>query len=280
MPTFLALDGTELAYSVQGDGAPLVCVPGGPMRASEYLGALGGLSRSRQLIMLDLRGSGQSAVPDDPGSYRCDRLTSDVGTLLDHLNVGSVDLLAHSAGANIAMQYAVRQPRRISKLVLIAPSGRAAGIQPDRDARGEAISSRRGEPWFGGAAAAYERIASGAGTDEDWDATAPFYYGRWDAIARAHSAAGETQVNDDAAEIFGADGAFDPHALRAALTELSAPTLVLAGGVDLQWPPAAVAELAKLFPAAQFVVQPSAGHYPWLDDAQWFADAVTAFLDG
>jgi len=35
MPSFCAADGTELAYHVQG--APLVCLPGGPGRASSYL---------------------------------------------------------------------------------------------------------------------------------------------------------------------------------------------------------------------------------------------------
>ncbi len=279
MPTFLAADGTELAYSVQGNGAPLVCVPGGPMRAAAYLGTLGGLSASRQLIMLDLRGTGRSAVPADPASYRCDRLTDDVGALLDHLDVGAVDLLAHSSGANIAVQYAARWPQRISRLVLITPSGRAAGLAPDRDAQHAVISLRQGEPWFGEAAAAFERLRAGTGTEEDWNATAPFYYGRWDTIARAHSAAGETQVNGDAADAFGADGAFDPPALRAALAAFSSPVLVLAGGVDLQWPPAVVAQLARLFPAARFVIQPNAGHYPWLDDAEWFVGTVTAFLD-
>jgi pimeloyl-ACP methyl ester carboxylesterase len=34
-----------------------------------------------------------------------------------------------------------------------------------------------------------------------------------------------------------------------------------------------------MFPAARYVVQPGAGHYPWLDDADWFVSAVTAFLD-
>lgn len=29
MPAFHAFDGTKLAYHVQGEGAPLVCVPGG-----------------------------------------------------------------------------------------------------------------------------------------------------------------------------------------------------------------------------------------------------------
>jgi proline iminopeptidase len=57
MPAFHAFDGTKLAYHVQGEGAPpLVCVPGGPMRDSVYLGDLGGLAAVRRLIMLDLRG--------------------------------------------------------------------------------------------------------------------------------------------------------------------------------------------------------------------------------
>lgn len=278
MPTFLAPDGTRLAYSVHGHGAPLVCVPGGPMRASAYLGTLGGLSGSRQLIRLDLRGTGRSAAPADPASYRCDRLADDVSALLDHLDVGSVDLLGHSAGANVAVQYAARFPERIKKLVLITPSGRAVGLLPDHDARRAVISRRRGEPWFGDAATAFELIEAGAGTDEDWEATAPFYYGRWDAVAQAHSAAGETEVNAAAAGAFGADGAFDPQALRAALTEFCSPVLVLAGSVDLQSPPAVLAEFAGLFPAGRFVVQPNAGHYPWLDDAAWFVGAVTTFL--
>jgi pimeloyl-ACP methyl ester carboxylesterase len=64
MPAFAAADGTELAYHVRGAGAPLVCVPGGPMRASAYLGDLGGLSAHRQLIMLDLRGTGIGGCTD------------------------------------------------------------------------------------------------------------------------------------------------------------------------------------------------------------------------
>jgi hypothetical protein len=47
-------------------------------QASEYFGDLGGLSRSRQLIMPGTRGTGESADASDPRSYRCDRLAGDV----------------------------------------------------------------------------------------------------------------------------------------------------------------------------------------------------------
>jgi pimeloyl-ACP methyl ester carboxylesterase len=52
------------------------------MQASAYLGDLGGLTAHRSLIVLDLRGTGESAAPADPATYRCDRLVGDVEALL------------------------------------------------------------------------------------------------------------------------------------------------------------------------------------------------------
>lgn len=100
MPTFSAYDTTPLAYHLVGEGEPLIVLPGGPMRASAYLGDLGGLSAVRQLVLLDLRGTGDSAAPEDPATYRCDRLVDDVEALRRHLGLDRIDLLAHSAGAN------------------------------------------------------------------------------------------------------------------------------------------------------------------------------------
>jgi proline iminopeptidase len=283
MPAFRAFDGTELAYHVHGDGngdggAPLICLPGGPMRASAYLGDLGGLSGRRRLIMLDLRGTGGSAIPADPSSYRCDRLTDDVLALQDHLGLASADVLGHSAGANIALQYALRHPRRVSRLLLITPSGRAVGQEPDIGMRREIVELRRAEPWFTGAAAAFERIAAGRETEADWAATAPFFYGRWDAAAQTHDAAQDVQANEDAAAAFAAEGAFDPAAARAAAAVLGSPVLVMGGSLDLQRPPAVIAEFAALFRDARLVEQPGGGHFPWVDDPDRFVTAVTEFL--
>lgn len=277
MPTFHAPDGTELAYHVRGEGAPLVCLPGGPMRQSSYLGDLGGLSAQRQLILLDLRGTGDSAIPADTATYRCEQLAGDVAALAEHLGLDRFDLLGHSAGANIAVLYALRHP--VNKLALITPGMRVAGLEPDAGMRREVVSLRRDEPWFAEAAAAFERIAAGAGSQADWAAIGPLYYGRWDAAAQAHCAADETETNEEAAEIFVAESAFDPPATRAALASFGSPVLVLAGGVDVSRPPGIAAEFAGLFPAVRLVVQPGAGHYPWLDDAGLFVSALTAFLD-
>ncbi|MET9888337.1 alpha/beta hydrolase [Streptomyces sp. NPDC006430] len=274
MPTFFASDGTQLGYRTIGDGAPLVCIPGGPTD-SRYLGDLGGLSAHRRLIVLDLRGTGTSAIPRDTASYRCDRLVEDVEALRDHLGLPRMDLLGHSAGANIATQYVARYPKNLDRLALVGPGTRAVGIEVAGEARRRLAQLRRHEPWFPSAYAALEAIIEGTGGDGE--AIAPFFYGRWDPAAQEHHAVGRPS-NPEAVALFAADGAFDPDATRAALATCRAPVLLLAGEYDLNSPPRSAAEFAGLFPDAALVVQPGAGHYPWLDDAERFLAATVTFL--
>jgi proline iminopeptidase len=278
MHTFSAPDGTRLSYRVTGDGDPLVCLAGGPMQDSIYLDDLGGLSGHRRLVVLDLRGTGRSAVPEDSSSYRCDRMVDDVEALRAHLGLRRMDLLGHSAGVNLATLYAARYPGNVGKLALIAPSGTAVGITITGETRRETAMLRKNEPWFPAAFAALTAITTNRGTEADWAAITPFFYGRWDAVAREHDAARDRQTNREAAGIFGSDGAYSPETTRAALADFHAPVLLLGGEYDLNSPPPTVTEFAGLFPAAHLVVQPEAGHFPWLDDVDRFAAAVTAFL--
>ncbi|MCC9307916.1 alpha/beta hydrolase [Kitasatospora sp. RB6PN24] len=278
MPFFKAPDGTELAYRTVGRGAPLVCLAGGPFRDAAYLGDLGGLSAFRRLVLLDLRGTGRSATPDDPASYRCDRLVADVEGLRVHLGLDTLDLLAHSAAANLAMRYAERHPQRIGRLLLITPGTDAAGVVVTVADRRELLPLRAGEPWFEAASAAFDAVATGTATEDDWQALAPLTYGRWDAQTQAHRAAQASQWNERAAQVFGCEGDLDPEATRAGLAALPAPVLVLAGELDLATPPGVVARVAELCANGVTVVQPGAGHYPWLDDAGAFTATVTAFL--
>ncbi|MCC3771837.1 alpha/beta fold hydrolase, partial [Streptomyces sp. UNOC14_S4] len=202
MFTITAADGTELACHVMGEGEPLLCLPGGPMRASAYLGDLGGLSRRRQLVMLDLRGTGDSRVPGDPATYRCDRQVDDVEAVRQHFGWDSVDVLAHSAGGDLALLYAARYPQRIRTLSLITARARALGVDFTEEHRREVVTLRTAEPWFASARDAYEAIWSGTATDADFDAAVPFFYGRWDSAAQAHAAADVRPTHESAADAY------------------------------------------------------------------------------
>ncbi|NEE14763.1 alpha/beta fold hydrolase [Streptomyces sp. SID7499] len=276
MPIFSAPDGTRLAFHLRGAGQPLVVLPGGPMRASAYLGDLGGLDAHRQLVLIDLRGTGESEKPADPGTYRCDRLVDDVEALRRHLGLERMDVLAHSAGGSLAMLYAARHPERLGRLALITATPWALGLPATAEDRLAAARLRASEPWFPDAFPAFEAWLDGTG---DFDPVfLPFFYGRWDDTARAHADREETETNDDAADVYGGDGAYEPAATRSALARVTTPVLVLAGEVDGGPSPALARRAADAFPAAEFAVQPGAGHYPWLDDPQGFTRRVAAFF--
>lgn len=277
MPIFSAPDGTALSFRVLGSGGePVVCLPGGPMRAGAYLGDLGGLGA--RLAVLDLRGTGDSEAPADPGTYRCDRQVEDVEALRKHLGLDRLDLLGHSAGASLAVLYAARYPGRLRRLALVAPSPRAVGLQLSVDDRRRIMARRAGAPWFEAAAAAYDAIAARRATSADWAAVAPMYYGRWDDAARRHQATEPGQRNGAAARVYNSDGAFEPEVTRAALGAVDAPVLVLAGDLDWIASPAVAGEFAGLFPDGRVVVLPGAAHYPWLDDPAGFGSALAGFL--
>ena len=248
------------------------------MRASAYLGNLGGLAAHRQLILLDLRGTGESGHPADSASYRCDRQVSDVEALREHLGLHRMELLAHSAGGSLAVRYAAEYPHRIGALALITPSTRAVGIEVPADTRRQIMALRQDEPWYPAAAAGFEAIVAGRARRADRIAVTPMAYSRWDAAAQAHQAAEAAQRNNQAARIFNSDGAFDPAATRAGLAQVDAPVLLLAGDLDWILPPVAAAEFAGLFPNAQLIVRPEVSHYPWLDNPAEFVATVAKFL--
>ena len=247
------------------------------MRASAYLGDLGGLAVHRAIALLDLRGTGESAIPADTSSYRCHRQVDDIEALRAHLGLDRIDLMGHSAGAALVLQYAARHPNRLRSLVLITPSPRAVGIDVADADRRELVELRRDEPWFPDAYAAFEKIWSGQATDDVWDAIVPFTHGRWDATAQALHAADASQKNEDAAAAYYAAGAPGPDLLRSAFEDWDVPVLVLSGGYDVALPPKRAAEYAGLFGRGELIVQSGAGHYPWLDDPDRFVATLAGF---
>jgi pimeloyl-ACP methyl ester carboxylesterase len=278
MPRFASYDGTEIAYRVLGDGPPLVCLPGGPGRAAEYLGDLGGLDKVRQLILPDSRGVGASADPVDPVTFRVDRLVEDVESLRAHLGLERMDLLAHSAGAILATLYAAAYPGRVSRLLLITPGLWAVDVDGTEEEFTALIERHATRPWYPAARAALEKIESGDRTIPAFLASRPFFYGRWDEAAQAHAGLGVVERHFPARNGFFDGVEVDVTGVKAGLAKLTAPVLLYAGDQDPQVTPAMVSEAAPAFNDAAVTVQPGAGHFPWIDDATAFAAAVEAFL--
>jgi pimeloyl-ACP methyl ester carboxylesterase len=278
MHRFASYNGTEIGYRVLGDGPPLVCLPGGPGRAAEYLGDLGGLSASRQLILMDPRGVGLSADPGDPATFRVDRLVDDVEALRNQLGLNRMDLLAHSAGAVLATLYAAAYPEHLATLILVTPGLAAAGVYGTEEQYGAALQRLAAEPWYPAARAALEKITTGDLSADAFRASRPLFYARWDRAAQAHATLGVTERHQAAREGFFAGVTLDPASARTALKSLTAPVLLYAGDLDPLVTPAMVQEAAPLFTDATVIVQARASHFPWIDDPAAFAAAIGSFL--
>jgi proline iminopeptidase len=279
MPTFTSYDGTRLAYDEAGSGPRLLCLPGGPGRASAYLEDLAGLTSERTVVRLDARATGHSEVPTDPSSLRFDRLAEDVEALRLHLGEDRVDLLGHSAGTVVAQAYAAAHADRLRSLVLVTPTSRLQG--GDRSDAATIMAARAGEPWYSDAAEAAAALPDAPPSQQQalMRAFRPFYYGRWDERTQVHAATADRQMSRRA-ELGFAAGAdeIDVPALLAALGRLEAPVLVVGAEHDAATGVVAVQLVADCFPRAETVVLPQAGHFPWVDEPEAFHAAVAGFL--
>ncbi|WP_027133122.1 alpha/beta fold hydrolase [Geminicoccus roseus] len=103
----------------EGQGRPLVMIPGWSQTAAEFGRNIPALAKGRRVLALDMRGHGESDKPE--GGYRIARLAADLEQVLDRLGLESgVDLLGHSMGASVIWSYLdLFGPSRLRRLVLV-----------------------------------------------------------------------------------------------------------------------------------------------------------------
>lgn len=80
------------------------------------------LARGFSTIAMDLRGHGYSGHPTLPSAYRMEHLLGDVLAVLEAERVEKAVLVGHSAGAILALQFALQHADMLSGLVLLAGS--------------------------------------------------------------------------------------------------------------------------------------------------------------
>jgi len=83
------------------------------------------LSANYRVIRLDLPGAGLTG-PDPLGDYSDERFNGLLTALLEQRGVAHATLVGHSMGGRLAWRYTVAQPRRVDRLVLVAPDGFAS----------------------------------------------------------------------------------------------------------------------------------------------------------
>ena len=121
-----AVNGTEIAYAVEGAGAPLVIVHGafGDLRSFSRAATL--LARTRMVVRMSLRLHWPNPSPGSPldaaSLYLVENHARDVAALIDSLDGGPADVLGHSYGGVVAATLARSRPDLIRRLILVEPA--------------------------------------------------------------------------------------------------------------------------------------------------------------
>ena len=276
--SFRTQDGRTLAYRREGSGSVLVCHPGGPGFSSLYLSDLAGLADSFTLVLLDPRGTAGSDVPADAQAYTTADYVADVEELRLHLGEEEIDLLGHSHGGVVALAYAAEHPTRVRKLVA---ANTLVRLQPEEmEAQ---MLRRRNESWYDDARLALEQEEAGQYDNEDelreitrrfW----PMYFAHFDEHAGRYldECVAPDRPNPDALRVFN-DG-IENWDMRADLSRIVAPTLVLTGAEDFICGPECAEDVAAGVGGAEKVVIDGCGHFSFVEDPDRFHCEVTRFM--
>lgn len=260
-------DGETLAYIDMGKptGHPVVLIHGYTDNARDWVPLIPYLSQDFRLILVDLRGHGQSSKPECCYS-RLD-FAYDIKLLMDGLGVQKADIVGHSLGSIIAQTFAEYWPETTQRVVLISSTG---GWPP---------GVPRKAPQFDFAAQIRK-------LKEPIEPDSPFMIAWWDSPTPVDPDFIRRQRKDSAGiplrvwlavldQGLPADAYAD---LQRTLPRLEAPTLLIWGSKDPIMEPPVRDSLRKGLPHAKVKIFDGLGHNPFWEDPRAVADVVNGFL--
>lgn len=120
MPS-LSLNEVELWYEDQGNGTPLVLIPGFASGAWSWQWQIGDLGKVFRLITFDPRGVANSHLREGV-EVSITKIASDIADTMRELKIDAAHILGISFGGFVAQEFALSYPERVRKLVLASTS--------------------------------------------------------------------------------------------------------------------------------------------------------------
>ncbi|QCK16768.1 alpha/beta fold hydrolase [Mangrovivirga cuniculi] len=116
---YLERDGYKLYYKNLGEGNPLLVLHGGPVLDHKYLiEPFSFLSKEFKLIFFDQCACGMSSIPPNDFKLDLNTLLLDIDEVLERIGEDSVNILGHSWGGFLGLNYTLNNPNRVKSLIL------------------------------------------------------------------------------------------------------------------------------------------------------------------
>ena len=259
------INGVELAYDLQGSGAPLVMIHGAQGDQSMFSDLAPAFAHQFRVLTFDQRGSGLSEKPDM--EYSMAMLADDTAALMEHVGFASAHVIGVSMGGMIAQEFALRHPRKVRALVLgcTTPGGPKA-VRLGGEALTNAYSTQPMSAEERGKALAEAAFTKG-------------YIEQHPEIIPTMIEARRQRPLDPVALAHRMKAAY-AHDTYDRLSQITCPTLVITGKDDvlISWENSRI--LAERVPSAKLVLLEPAGHCFWLEQPEQSREAITTFLQG
>jgi pimeloyl-ACP methyl ester carboxylesterase len=241
--------GCSLAYSVRGDGPPVVMIQGVGVSGSGWDPQIDALSGQYSCLSFDNRGIGASQPAGSP--LTIDLMAADALRIMDALGWPSAHVAGHSMGGLIAQQIALTARERVRSLALLCTFARGSDVtRPSASMIWTGlrmqIGSRRQRR------RAFLEIVMPAQLLADSDS---------DALAQRLAPIFGHDLADQPAIVRKQLAAMKPYDATPRLSEIGGlPTLVVSAARDRIAPPELGRALANGIPGARYVELPEDAH--------------------
>jgi pimeloyl-ACP methyl ester carboxylesterase len=252
--SYVKVRGILMYAEVVGSGPPLAMMHGGPGMDHSLLLPLKQLADSFTLVYYDHRCNGRSQGPPVT-TMNWENLTADAEALRQALGFERWAVLGHSFGGMVALEYALRYPGNLSKLILIDTGANTdwlywnvLGLFTKRGYSKKAVQAAR--KFFRGEITPREIFP----LILHFARSCLYKFNPFVPLS------GPAPMYSTEAFTYGLETLLKGWDVVAKLSEINTPTLVIAGRYDLQFPPEHQVLLVNRIPNARLELIEKAGH--------------------
>jgi proline iminopeptidase len=268
----------DLAYEVYGSATsetPVIAVNGGPGLSHIYMvqnDVWVRLSKQRQIIFYDQRGTGGSKHLKDGATQTMEAQVADLDAVRAHFGFAKIDLVGDSYGGLLSLAYVVAHPDHVHKLVLSdSPSPALKDmvhllpqVFPDIEEQDAEAAKKLGNT---DEAAQQQLINHFHMIFYDEDLMRRYLANVKDLgyVPAVGAAVGESAEKID---------------MTNDLPKFNFPVLIITGRYDMNVAPLTAWKMYKAIPGAKLVIFAKSGHLPSYEEPDKYVQVVDTFLRG
>ena len=239
----IVIDGGLIHYESWGRGSPLILLHGWLGSWRYWMPTMEELSEQHRTYALDLWGFGDS--DKSTNRHGVEKYVDLLKAFMDELGVAPAALVGHSLGATVAVKFAVANPNRVTKLMLVS-----------LPVVGEAINRRL---FTAGSTSRLGRLLGGRWPIDHEEVLAEAEKANENVIALTVQACAELD-------------------LRENLRQIKVPLLAVYGEKDNLVDPTQAKLLENTASNVRSITLPESRHFPMLDEASKFHRLLRDFL--